>query len=139
MLLDHLSSSMVVILDGTAPQALFHFLHPFLLRRLFTTYNSPFLNPCFVKPRPLLQPLSMIFFLALSKEICIFFSPYVSMYLLVHYLVAFFTPMVLSINLVDEFALISLIAHIIYDSHDILAINWSTKTSLTIVTPSWPA
>ncbi|KAL6333042.1 hypothetical protein AAG906_022710 [Vitis piasezkii] len=40
-----------------------------------------------------------------------------------------FTPMVLSINLVDEFALIALKAHITYDSQGILATNWSTKSS----------
>ena len=138
MLLDYLSSSMVVILDGIAPQALFHFLHPFLPRRLLPTYYSSILNPFFVKPHPLLQPLSMIFFSCSLRGKMHFFSPYVSMFFLVHYWVAFFTPMVLSINF-DEFALIALTAHIIYDSHDILAINWSTRTSLTIAAPSWPA
>ncbi|RVW18666.1 putative receptor-like protein kinase [Vitis vinifera] len=37
--------------------------------------------------------------------------------------------MVLSINLVDEFALTALKAHITYDSQGILARNWSTKSS----------
>nr|CAN72497.1 hypothetical protein VITISV_010512 [Vitis vinifera] len=37
--------------------------------------------------------------------------------------------MVLSFNLVDEFALIALKAHITYDSQGMLATNWSTKSS----------
>ncbi|RVW68598.1 putative LRR receptor-like serine/threonine-protein kinase [Vitis vinifera] len=37
--------------------------------------------------------------------------------------------MALSINLVDEFALIALKSHITYDSQGILATNWSTKSS----------
>ena len=53
------------------------------------------------------------------------FSPYVSVLFWVHC----FTPMVLSINLVDEFALIALKTHITYDSQGILATNWSTKSS----------
>ena len=54
-----------------------------------------------------------------------FFSLYVLMLFWVHC----FTPMVLSINLVDEFALIALKSHITYDSQGILATNWSTKSS----------
>ncbi|RVW59897.1 putative LRR receptor-like serine/threonine-protein kinase [Vitis vinifera] len=57
------------------------------------------------------------------------FSPYVSVFALVHCWVACFTPKVFSINLVDEFALIALKAHITYDSQGILATNWSTKSS----------
>ena len=57
------------------------------------------------------------------------FSPYVSMFVLVHCWVACFTPIVFSINLVDEFALMALKALIAYDSQGILATNWSTKSS----------
>ena len=57
------------------------------------------------------------------------FSPYVSVFALVHCWVACFTPKVFSMNLVDEFALIALKAHITYDSQGILATNWSTKSS----------
>ena len=53
------------------------------------------------------------------------FSPFV----LVYCWVACFTPMVFSINLVDEVALIALKAQITYDSQGILATNWSTKSS----------
>ena len=56
-------------------------------------------------------------------------SPYVLVFALVHFWVACFTPMVFSINLVDEFALIALKAHITKDSQGILATNWSTKSS----------
>ena len=49
-------------------------------------------------------------------------------YVLVCFWVHCFAPMVLSINLVDEFALIALKTHITYDSQGILATNWSTKS-----------
>ena len=51
-----------------------------------------------------------------------------SSYVLVCFWVHCFAPMVLSINLVDEFALIALKTHITYDSQGILATNWSTKS-----------
>ncbi|WJZ99073.1 hypothetical protein VitviT2T_017549 [Vitis vinifera] len=57
------------------------------------------------------------------------FSPYVLVFALVCCWMAYFTPMVFSINLVDEFALIALKAHITKDSQGILATNWSTKSS----------
>ncbi|KAL6330441.1 hypothetical protein AAG906_040371 [Vitis piasezkii] len=57
------------------------------------------------------------------------FSPFVLAFVLVYCWVACFTPMVFSINLVDEFALMALKALITYDSQGILATNWSTKSS----------
>ena len=57
------------------------------------------------------------------------FSPFVLAFVLVYCWVACFSPMVFSINLVDEVALIALKAHITYDSQGILATNWSTKSS----------
>ena len=52
-----------------------------------------------------------------------------SLYVSVLFWVHCFTPMALSFNLVDEFALITLKAHITYGSQGILATNWSTKSS----------
>ena len=57
------------------------------------------------------------------------FSPYVLVFTLVYCWMAYFTPMVFSINLVDEFALIALKAHITKDFQGILTTNWSTKSS----------
>ena len=52
------------------------------------------------------------------------FSPHVSIFFWVYC----FTPMVLSINLVDKFTLTALKAHITYDPQGILATNWSSKS-----------
>ena len=92
------------------------------------THQLLSLNPCFVEPHPLLQPLSTTFFSCSLQGKMHLFSPYVSVFALVHYWVACFTPMVFSINLVDDFALVALKAHITYDSQSILATNWSTKS-----------
>ena len=53
------------------------------------------------------------------------FPSYVSMFFCAYCLI----PMVLSINLVDEFALIAFKGHITYDPQGLLATNWSTKSS----------
>ena len=92
------------------------------LLSLLPTNPSLFLNPCFYKPHPLLHNY---LFILLSQEKMLLFTPYVLVFFWVHC----FTPMVLSINLVDEFALTALKAHITYDSQGILATNWSTKSS----------
>ena len=92
------------------------------LLSLLPTNPSLFLNPCFYKPHPLLHNY---LFILLSQEKMLLFTPYVLVLFWVHC----FTPMVLSFNLVDEFALIALKAHITYDSQGMLATNWSTKSS----------
>ena len=92
------------------------------------THQLLSLNPCFVEPHPLLQPLSTTFFSCSLQGKMHLFSPYVSLFVLVHCWVACFTPIVFSINLVDEFALMALKALITYDSQSILATNWSTKS-----------
>ena len=104
-------------------------LSQFLPRRLLPTNYSPFLIPCICKPHPLLQPLSTTFFSCSLEGKMHLFSPYVLVFVLVHCWVAYFTPKVFSINLVDEFALMALKAHITYDSQGILVTNWSTKSS----------
>ncbi|CBI22006.3 unnamed protein product, partial [Vitis vinifera] len=110
-------------------EALVHLIHLLLPKRLLATNYSPFLNSCICESHPLLQSSSTIFSSCSLRGKMHLFSPYVLVFALVCCWMAYFTPMVFSINLVDEFALIALKAHITKDSQGILATNWSTKSS----------
>ena len=115
---------MIDTLDETPFKSFSTFLIHFFQEGCCPPPSLPSFNLCFYKPHHLLQPLSTIFtsyFLIAKMHL---FSSYV----LVCFWVHCFAHMVLSINLVDEFALIALKAHITYDSQGILATNWSTKS-----------
>ena len=126
MLLDHLHSFMDVTLDGTALKPFSTFLTHFFQEGCCPPITLPSLIPSLI-----LTFMNLILSFITTFSSCSLgekmhhFSPYVLVLFWVHC----FTPMVLSINLVDESALIALKAHITYDSQGILATNWSTKSS----------
>ena len=122
MLLDHLHSFMDVTLDGTALKPFSTSLTHFFQEGCCPPITLPSSTLTFMN---LILSFTTTFFSCSLGEKMHLFSPYVSVLFWVHC----FTPMVLSINLVDELALIALKAHITYDSQGILATNWSTKSS----------